>query len=295
MTATITLDGDDQATVRRMLTYLYTLDYDDQDASEAVAVSESQNTDGHVTDSISKPEVVDDATIVHSKRMNNVLVYALAEKYNIPALKELAVTKFVGCEGPVDFASRYQELVNTIFESTPDTDTGLRNIVILDCVNPQFIKKALEDEGLAPAIRDHGSLGLGMLREVVKKLENLNSELEMKEQDAKAREMDLLVKVEGLHAKNQRLKAEQETKERGAQDREDNLQLALACSKVKIQDLSADQKTKDRDAVARATELKVKLTWLYQDAKNFYIPEKEDQALELFQEKIRALKDSVKA
>ena len=294
MTATITLDDDDQATVRRMLTYLYTLDYDDQDASEAVAMEESQNTDGHVTDSSSETEVVEDATVVHCKRVNNVLVYALAEKYNIPALKELAVTKFVGCEGPVDFAQD-QELVNTIFESTPDTDTGLRNVVILDCVNPQFIENVLEEEGLAPAIRDHGSLGLGMLREVVKRLGNLNSELEMKKQEAKAREKDLVVKLEGSNAKIQRLKAEQETKERGAQDRGNDLELALACSKLKIQDLSAEKKTRDRDAVARATELKLKLGWLYQDAKNFYIPERSGQALEVFQEKIWALMHSVKA
>ena len=306
ITATITLNDDDQATVRRMLTYLYTLDYDDQDISDAVAVSKSQDSEGHLAGSSPNSEVVDDATAVHCKRMNNVLVYALAEKYNIPALKELAATKFVGCEGPFDFA-RYQELINAICESTPGMDTGLRKVVILDCVNPQFIKKVLEEEGLAPAIRDHGSLGLGMLREVVKKLENLNSELEMKEmkeQEAKAREKDLVVELKGSNAKIQRLKAEQEMMGRGAQAREIDLEMALAGSNAKIQHLKAEQETKERDAVARAIELKVTLGWLYQDAKNVHIPEKEDslgafersgQALGLFQEKIRALKDSVSA
>ena len=318
-----------------MLTYLYTLDYDDQDASEAVAMEESQNTDGHVTDSSLKPEVVEDATIVHCKRMNNVLVYALAEKYNIPGLKELATTKFVGCEGPVDFA-QYQELVNAIFESTPDTDTGLRNDVILDCVNPPFIEKVQEEEGLASAIRDHGSLGLGMLREVIKKLENLQAELGSKEEDAQAREKDLVVKLEGSNAMIQYLKAEQDTKERGAQARENDLELALACSNAmirnlnaaqetkeenakarendlgvalealnaKIQNLNAEQETKERDTVARAIELKVSLGWLYHGAKKFYIPKKMDssgaferfrQAFNLFQEKLLNLKDSVNA
>ena len=223
ITATITLVDDDQATVRRMLTYLYTLDYDDQDAPKAVAMMESQNTDGQVADSSSKPDVVDDVTIAQCKRMNNVLVYALAEKYNIPALKEMAKTKFVGCGGPSNF-TQSRELVNAIFESTPDTDTGLRNTFILDCINSQIFEKALEEGGLAPAIRDHGSLGLGMLRGVVKKhnakLENIKAELEKKKQDAKAREKDLLVELEGLHAKIHNLKAEQDAKERRAQDRE---------------------------------------------------------------------------
>ena len=250
-----------------MLTYLYTLDYDDQDASDAAAMEESQNTGGRDTDSSSKPEVVDDATAVHRKRMNNVLVYALAEKYNMPALKELAATKFVGCEGPVGFA-QYQELVNVIFESTPDTDIGLRNVVILDCVNSQFIEKVLEEEGLAPAIRDHGRLGLGMLREVAKQLENLNSELEMKEQEAKAREKDL---VEGLNAK--------------------------------IQNLTAEQETKERAAAVRADDLKSALGRLYQDATHFMVPQKTDaswvfdgfrEELDVFQQKLKDLGDSVK-
>ena len=294
-----------------MLTYLYTLDYDDQDASEAVAMEESQNTDGHVTDSSSKPEVVDDATVVHCKRMNNVFVYALAEKYNIPALKELAATKFVGCEWPADFA-QYQELVNAIFESTPDTDTCLRTIVTLDCVNPQLIEKVLEEEGLAPTIRDHGIFGLGMLREIVKKhnakLETLNAELEMEKQDAKAREKDLVVELEGSNAKIQHLKAEQETKERGAQARENDLGMALAGSNAmiqnlnaeretkdedakarendlgvvleglsaKIQSLNAEQETKEREALARAIELKVALGCLYHDAMSFDIPKEKD-------------------
>ena len=300
ITATITLDDDDQSTVRRMLTYLYTLDYDDKDASEAVAMEESQNTDGHLTDSSSKPEVVDDAAVVHCKRMNNVLVYAIAEKYNIPALKELATTKFVGCEGPVDFA-KYQELVNAIFESTPDTDTVLRNVVISDCVNPRFIEKVLEEEGLAPAIRDHGNLGLGMLREVIK---NHNAELEIEKQDAKAREKDLLVEAQGLNAKISYLKAEQDTKERGAQAREDELEMALAGSNAMIQRLNAEQEIKERDVKARQNDLIDGLNDLYHKVMGTYIPEKEDslgafkrfgQAFELFQVKIQILKEIVNA
>ena len=149
-----------------MLTYLYTLNYDDGDAPQAMAVDVSQDTDGRAPNSNSKPEVVNDATASHCKYMNNVRVYALAEKYNIPALKELAKTKFR--KGQVThMCVHYREVISAIFESTPDTDSGLRNLAIRNCANAINVEKCLKEEVLAPVIRDHGSLGLGMLREVV--------------------------------------------------------------------------------------------------------------------------------
>ena len=168
MTATITLDDDDQPTVRRMLTYFYTLDYDDADTFQSVDEPASQDAGGHILDSSSKPDVVDDAKTSHRKRMNNLRVYALAEKYDIPVLKELAKTKFKLCNIAFDLP-RYREVVKAICESTPTTDLGLRNIVILECVNASMIEKCLEEECLAPVIRDHGHFGLEVLREVVKK------------------------------------------------------------------------------------------------------------------------------
>lgn len=193
ITATITLDDDDQSTVRRMLTYLYTLDYDDADASQVVAVAASQNADSHVADTSAKPEPINDATISHCKRMNNVRVYALAEKYNIPALKELAKTKFEKCKAGFSY-SLYREVVSAVFESTPDTDSGLRNIVILKCANT--VEKSLKEEGVAPMIRDHGVLGLGLLREVVKKHK---SQVEKQKQDLKTRTIDLRLALGSLH------------------------------------------------------------------------------------------------
>ena len=89
MSAKITLDDDDQSTVRRMLTYLYTLDYDEGDHFPAVAMAVS------VEDPTSKPDVVDDTTVCHCKRMSNIRVYAIADKYDLPALKELAKPKFI--------------------------------------------------------------------------------------------------------------------------------------------------------------------------------------------------------
>lgn len=168
MTAEIILDDDDQSTVRRMLTYLYTLDYDEGDAFPAVATAVSQNTDSLVKDPTSKPDVVDDATVSHCKRMNNIRVYALAEKYNIPALKNLAKTKFEKHELSCD-PTHYSEVIRAIFDTTPETDLGLRDIVIQRSAMAGALKCILKEDSLASVIRDHSSLGLGMLREVVKR------------------------------------------------------------------------------------------------------------------------------
>ena len=171
-----------------MLTYLYTLDYDDGDAYQAATETASQYTDGLVADSSSELEAVDDETVYHHKRMNNVRVYALAEKYGMPALKKLAETKFKDYETSSRFIHN-QEVINAIFDSTPDTDSGLRNIVIRMSVKASKVVEILGDAGLAPVIRHHGSFGLGMLREVIRfcyKLEGqLHHELEIRSQMSK--------------------------------------------------------------------------------------------------------------
>ena len=155
-----------------MLTYLYTLDYDDGDALQNEALAASQNANGLVA--------VDDAEMSDCERMNNIGLYALAEKYNISALKELAKTKFESCKVP-DKASHSREVIGAIFDSTPDTDSGLRDIVISRAANASDLEGSLEEEALAPVIRDHPSFTLGMLKQVFK---NHNSELEAQKQRA---------------------------------------------------------------------------------------------------------------
>lgn len=118
--------------------------------------------------------------------MNNVRVYALAEKYNIPALKELAKTKFQNCKADYSYPL-YRDVINAVFNSTPDTDSGLRDIVILKCAKK--LEENLNEEGVAPMIRDHGSLGLGLLREIVKQHK---SQLEKQKKDTKTKTIDLL-------------------------------------------------------------------------------------------------------
>ncbi|KAF6227844.1 hypothetical protein HO173_011946 [Letharia columbiana] len=83
--------------------------------------------------------MVDNAMISHRKRMNNVRVNALAGKYNIPMLKEF---KFKIGKFACDFF-HYREIINAIFENTPDSDLGLRNTVVSRCANARNLEKCL--------------------------------------------------------------------------------------------------------------------------------------------------------
>lgn len=162
MTAVITLNDDDQPTVQRMLTYIYTRDYDDGDDNLATTTIAAQNTDGLITDPM------EDAKISHRKRMNNIRVYAIAEKYNIPELKELAKTKFQKNK-KARTNTHLREVINAIFDSTPETDSGLRGIMVSRIARGGVLRAISKDGPLAPAIRDHSSLSMGLLREFVRK------------------------------------------------------------------------------------------------------------------------------
>ena len=93
-----------------MLTYLYTSDYYD---------GGPKNSDESEDDDV-------DASIV-SGLMANVLVYALAEKYNIEELKLLAFDKFWRLSNA--FAG-FPAVVDAVYTTTPDSDKGMRRVII---------------------------------------------------------------------------------------------------------------------------------------------------------------------
>ena len=138
------MTDDDPQTMKRMITYLYTLEYSDEGVAnvpaEAVAMSESPSPHSPGKTSITSEEEgtvpgasSDCATPHGSKMMNNVLVYAVAEKYHISELKELAKCKFqtlASSKWPLD---DFDAVVEAVFSTTPDKDMGLRQIILDLC------------------------------------------------------------------------------------------------------------------------------------------------------------------
>ena len=153
-----------------MLKYLYTLDYDDngeaasvanytqdKDASENLLVTtmtEEQQSSAH--DPPDYPEL-----------LNNIAVYAIANKYDIPELEVLAATKFenaLQCSGIGEDLASLPALIDAVFDTTPDTKCRLRNYVIEFC--KYWKEEIINNEESLVIVRDHGEIGLAVIREI---------------------------------------------------------------------------------------------------------------------------------
>lgn len=136
-----------------MLTYFYTADYDDTDhegnpktqethggslspgetkspqpSIVPVDVSSLFETSSNASDALDEAA----KAAVHVKvsaLANNALVYALADKYNIFLLKDLAQTKFEVRAADEWAAEDIISILPKVYTTTPDSDRGLRQIM----------------------------------------------------------------------------------------------------------------------------------------------------------------------
>jgi hypothetical protein len=120
---------DDPVTVRRMISYLYTLDYDDEIHITEITAGNTASPDTlggetvPTTSTNSQPE--EKPSLCSAVRM-----YEIAEKYDLPDLKKFSSSRFktwveLGGWSHKDFPA----IIRDIFESTPDGDNGLRDTV----------------------------------------------------------------------------------------------------------------------------------------------------------------------
>lgn len=141
-----------------MLSYFYTLDYEDENdlTVEELAIDKIATPSGtpFVTE---QPEVsseaqpllthnildVDNVDMSESHRLkarhlsmlNNISVYAIADKYDIPTLKKLAEIKFRNLAYSLWPHHDFPAVVKSAYESTPDNDEGLRGVVASICAD----------------------------------------------------------------------------------------------------------------------------------------------------------------
>ena len=136
----ITMDDDHPEAVKRLLLYLYTFDYPDEDDSDVPVTTDRSYTpqlpstttlEESISDTMS--DSCDGATPHDPRMMTNVLVYAVAEKYDIPELKDLAKHKFGTLARSKWPRDEFHAVTEAVFSTTSDTDMGLRQIVMDIC------------------------------------------------------------------------------------------------------------------------------------------------------------------
>lgn len=141
-TSTLSLEHDDPAAVERMITFLYTGNYDLENAD--APVKDAERSTG--------------ATL-----MANALVYSIADKYDIERLKALAKRRFrnVDCYAAWH-CEDFPKVVATVFDTTPDTDRELRDTVIHICA--RHIDEALACETWNEFFEDNCTIALSIFK-----------------------------------------------------------------------------------------------------------------------------------
>ncbi|KAL8677424.1 MAG: hypothetical protein Q9224_007195, partial [Gallowayella concinna] len=173
-TARIDLSDDDLGALERTLTYLYTEDYNeiDLDTIEESA-PEPDSTPINFTELLAdatqdvNASMVDETTHTLSKNtriacLNNTRVYALAEKYDIQGLKALAVSKFRLHSTAIWTVEDTVSLLEEVYNSTPETDRGLRDIMVIVC-SAELMPDLIADAGFCDIMQKDGSMALELL------------------------------------------------------------------------------------------------------------------------------------
>ena len=123
-----------------------------------------------VTDRSANLELSERAATSHDPRMmNSVLVYAVAEKYEIPDLKDLAKAKFQNLTWSKWPHDHFYALAESVFSTTPDTDMGLRQVVLDIC--EKHSEDILRKEGSKAAFLELPAIGAVVLRAAVAKFD----------------------------------------------------------------------------------------------------------------------------
>lgn len=141
-TAILPLEHDNPAAIECMVKFLYTGDYDGQ----AYLTMDTDYGMDSVLDTI---------------LMLNVLVYSLADKYDIQTLKLLAEVKFEEiADGRT--GEDFPAVVTAVFEATPSSDQGLRGLVCGICAN--HLDGILASEAWNEVLARNGAVSLAILK-----------------------------------------------------------------------------------------------------------------------------------
>ena len=147
-----------------MISYMYTFDYrDERHLSESRRCNPPSCDDDHEAHG---HQNMIDCEEDQPALLSSVRVYAIADKYDIPPLKRLAKERFETWAEKNWAREDFSDIVREIFESTPTSDRGLRDIAIrIVALHADVLTKKYE---FRPVIEEVGDLGLSTLCQLLK-------------------------------------------------------------------------------------------------------------------------------
>lgn len=167
-TGEIDLPNDEPFIVKLMLDFLYTSDYSDvwttttlEWHSDSEGLRSSQTQDQTETKDPNEI-VVSIEEIAYSLLTANAKVYVIADVYNLPSLKELAVKKYQTAIQTEWTTSSFVDNINYLWENTMKSDSSLKKIIL------KFVKEhitELLDRGeFVNLIKTNGEVAIDIVR-----------------------------------------------------------------------------------------------------------------------------------
>ena len=163
ITAIISLDNDNRSTIRLMLSYLYTLAYDDEGDAALAGHHMVNGTRTLKAANTPSTPLSEEELSRHAKMMNNVVVCSIAQKYDISELKGLAMSKFHELLWLKASSHGLPVVINAVFETTSINDSGLRSDATKYCTH--YSTEIVADDHLSGMFKDNSELGLDVLRQ----------------------------------------------------------------------------------------------------------------------------------
>ncbi|KAI0815425.1 hypothetical protein GGR55DRAFT_628824 [Xylaria sp. FL0064] len=145
----VDLPDDDPWAVKMMVDYFYHFEYDIQSVREPSQIS-SEATHA----SFGETSQIPSSLVLHT------MVYALAEKYNIPGLKDFALQEFKAAVAEHLAAPSFLEAAKEAYASTIEADRGLRDVVVTTFYeHPEL----LDQEETKHVLKESGTLAYDLL------------------------------------------------------------------------------------------------------------------------------------
>lgn len=129
----------------------------------------------------------------------HIEVYAVADYYDVPGLKDLALKKFSACQSAVDDMDDLMSLVHAVYKNTSQRDDGLRQSIVREAAkrgealvsNTLFValaSSAVDNKDFAVDVLN--SLYCASRLEKVDEIEHLKAEVKRLEAEAKEGRLD---------------------------------------------------------------------------------------------------------